>query len=461
MKKQKKDTMFIKKWTKVIKKHNNINPKLFKKFNVKRGLRNENGSGVLVGLTEIGDVHGYIIDENESIPVEGRLLYRGIDIKNLVEGFQKEKRYGFEEIIFLLLFGGLPAKNQLKQFCHVLDNNRALPEGFTENMILKAPSNDIMNNLARSILVSYSYDKNPEGRRLDCILRQCIQLIAQFPTIVANSYHAKEHYFKGKSLVIHRPRAGASTAENFLHLIRKNSRYTKIEAELLDLALVLHAEHGGGNNSTFTTHLISSADTDIYSCIAAAVGSLKGLKHGGANIRVLNMMSDIKNNVKDWTNEKLISNYLIKIMQKKAFDKTGLIYGMGHAVYTLSDPRELILEKHAARLAKEKGKEEEYRLYCLVRKLTPDIYKKIKKSDKIISANVDFYSGFVYSMLDIPPDMFTPLFAVARIAGWTSHLLEERISSGRIMRPAYKNVSKISKYIPMNKRHRITLSYIH
>ncbi len=457
IKKQKKDTLFFKKWSKIVKKNNNITPKMYEKFNVKRGLRNNNGSGVLVGLTEIGDVHGYIIDENENIPVEGRLLYRGIEINDLVNGFQKEKRYGFEEIIFLLLFGELPTKNELKQFCHVLDNKRELPEGFTENMILKAPSNDIMNKLARSVLVSYSFNKNPESRRLDCILKQCIELIARFPTIIAYSYHAKEHYHKEKSLYIHNPKEGIGTAENFLHLVRHNSKYTKTEAELLDLALILHAEHGGGNNSTFSTHLISSADTDVYSSIAAAVGSLKGSKHGGANIHVLNMMNDIKKKVKDWTNEKQVSGYILKIMNKKAFDRTGLVYGIGHAVYTLSDPRAVILKKHAARLAKEKGKEEEYQLYNLVEKLTPDIYKEVKKTKKIISANVDFYSGLVYSMLDIPADLFTPIFAMARIAGWASHLLEERVSGGKIMRPAYKNVSKTYHYTPLTKRIKLNL----
>ncbi len=456
-KKQKKDALFLKKMTRIAQKNNKIKISMYEKYNVKRGLRNKNGSGVLVGLTEIGDVHGYIIDENENIPVKGRLRYRGIDIKDIVEGFQKEKRYGFEETAFLLLYGELPNKIQLKQFCHVLDNNRSLPDGFTENMILKAPSSDIMNKLARSVLVSYSYDNSPEGRQLRNILRQCIELIARFPTMVAYGFQAKEHHFKGKSLYIHPPKLGVGTAENFLHLIRPDSRYTMIEAELLDLTLVLHAEHGGGNNSAFTTHLVSSTDTDVFSSIGAAVGSLKGFKHGGANICVQNMMNDIMKNVKDWTNEKQVSDYLIKIIQKKAFDRTGLIYGMGHPVYTLSDPREVILRNHAYRLAKEKGREEEYRLYRLIQKLTPRIYKEKKKTNKIISANVDFYSGFVFSMLDIPPDLFTPLFAIARIAGWSGHLLEERISGGKIMRPAYKNISKSLKYVPINKRKRIKI----
>ncbi len=456
-KKQKKDALFLKKITRIVQRNNKIDLGMYERYNVKRGLRNKNGSGVLVGLTEIGDVHGYVIDENENIPVEGRLRYRGIDIEDIINGFQKEKRYGFEETAFLLIYGELPNKIQLKQFCHILDNNRSLPDGFTENMILKAPSSDIMNKLARSVLVSYSYDKNPEGRQLSNILRQCIELIARFPTMVAYGFQAKEHHFKGKSLHIHPPKSGIGTAENFLHLIRSDSKYAGIEAELLDLALVLHAEHGGGNNSAFTTHLVSSTDTDVFSSIAAAVGSLKGFKHGGANIRVQYMMKDIMKNVKDWTDEKQVSNYLIKIMQKKAFDRTGLIYGMGHPVYTLSDPREVILRKHAYRLAKEKGREEEYQLYQIVQKLAPDIYKEIKKINKFLAANVDFYSGFVFSMLDIPSDLFTPLFAVARIAGWSSHLLEEKVSGGKIMRPAYKNISSPQKYTPINKRRRIKI----
>ncbi len=431
---------------------NKIPLELYHKYSVKRGLRNDNGSGVLVGLTEIGDVHGYIIDEGEKVPVEGRLTYRGLRIKDIVEGFRKERRFGFEEASYLLLFGDLPNHRQLEQFRALLGENRELPAGFTENMILKAPSSDIMNKLARSVLASYSYDNNPDDNSVKNVLRQCIELIARFPTMAAYGFQAKSHYYNGKSLFIHRPKKNLGTAENLLHLIRPDSKYTSLEAETLDLALVLHAEHGGGNNSSFTIHVVTSTGTDTYSAIAAATGSLKGPRHGGANIKVMAMIADIKDNVKDWKDEDEIAAYLSKIVKKEAYDGTGLIYGIGHAVYTLSDPRAVLLKQNAAALAREKSMEDEYGLYESVARLAPRVLKKEKNSNKIVAANVDFYSGFVYKMLNIPSELYTPIFTIARISGWSAHRIEELISGGRIIRPAYKNVFRSREYMPLDRR---------
>ncbi|MBN2536288.1 MAG: citrate/2-methylcitrate synthase [Spirochaetales bacterium] len=436
----------------LVNKNNKIDLDLYLKYNVKRGLRNQDGSGVLVGLTKIGDVHGYIIDENELVPVEGRLRYRGISIEDIIKGFQKEKRFGFEETSYLLLFGQLPIKTELEYFTRFLDENRMLPSGFIENMILKSPSSDIMNKLARSVLALYSYDPHAEERSLKNNIYQCIKLIALFPTMIAYAYQAKSHYFNGKSLFIHKPKPQLSTAENFLHLIRHDSTYTRLEAEVLDLALVLHAEHGGGNNSTFTIHVVSSSDTDIYSVIAAAVGSLKGSLHGGANIKVFEMMKDIMKNIKDWEDRNQIEHYLEKIVQKKAGDKSGLIYGMGHAVYTLSDPRAVLFREKIRELAEEKGLMNEFKLYTLVEQIAPVVLKKNKKSKKPISPNVDFYSGFVYNLLDISQELYTPLFAMARIAGWSAHRIEELVNSGKIIRPAYKHITLKNEYIPLDKR---------
>ncbi len=434
-------------------KNNRIDPAAFSRYDIKRGLRNNDGTGVLVGITQIGDVHGYIVDEKEKVPVEGRLRYRGFDIKDLSEGFLKEKRFGFEEIVFLLLFGELPTKEELAGFSKLLGEKRALPDGFTEDMILKAPSSNIMNKLARSVLAAYSYDDNPDEQTVENYLKQSIQLIAWFPTFVAYAFQAKEHYYNKKTLVIHSPDPEKSTSENLLMLIRADRKYTPLEAELLDLALVLHAEHGGGNNSTFSIHLISSADTDTYSAVAAAIGSLKGAKHGGANIKVLRMMEDIKQNVSDWSDEDQVFDYLAKIIKKEAFDRTGLIYGMGHAVYTYSDPRAVILKKKAEELAEEKNAVDEFKLYNLVERLTPEVFHKVKNSTKVISANVDFYSGFVYRLLGIPDDLYTPIFAIARIAGWSAHRIEELINGGRIMRPAYKHIRQEQKsFIPLDER---------
>lgn len=431
---------------------NTIDADLYSKYNVKRGLRNPDGTGVLVGLTSIGDVHGYIVDENEKVPVEGRLRYRGIDVEEIVEGCRREKRPGFNEVVYLLLFGNLPNKEQLEHFDGMLGNCRDLPDGFTENMILKAPSPDIMNKLARAVLASYSYDENPEELSIKNVLRQCIELIARFPTLVAYGYQAKRHYYDNQSLFIHKPQPGLSTAQNFLYMIRSDSSFTDLEAETLDLALILHAEHGGGNNSAFALHVVSSSDTDTYSAIAAAVGSLKGPKHGGANIKVAQMMDDLKESVKDWTDEGEITAYLSKLLKREAFDRKGLIYGMGHAVYTLSDPRSVILREKAAELAKDKSRMDEYRLLRAVEKLSPKVILDIKGTNKPISANVDFYSGFIYDMLNIPRELFTPIFAISRISGWCAHRIEELISGGRIIRPAYKSVSVRQSYLPMAER---------
>jgi citrate synthase len=437
--------------SKMAEANNRIEPELFAKYNVKRGLRNPDGSGVLVGLTSIGDVHGYVIDEGEASPVEGRLRYRGIDIRDLTNGFQAEKRFGFEETAFLLLFGKLPTQTELSHFQELLAERRELPEEFTENMILKAPSRDIMNKLARAVLACYSYDKNADDLSIPNILRQCTELIARFPAMVAYGYQAKQHYHHGSSLYIHKQRKDLSTAENFLSLIRPNKEFSTIEAETLDLALVLHAEHGGGNNSTFTVHVVSSTDTDTYSAIGAAVGSLKGPKHGGANHSVMEMMADIMGHVKNADKESKLKEYLRKIIRKEAFDKSGLIYGMGHAVYSLSDPRAILLKEKAAVLAKEKKREEEFYLYNQVEKLGKEVFEE-EKGSKIICANVDFYSGFVYNMLKIPNDLHTPIFAIARIAGWSAHRIEELVSGGRIIRPAYKYVLPSNEYTPLAQR---------
>ncbi len=434
------------------KKNNIIHPSFYKKYDVKRGLRNENGTGVLVGLTEIGDVHGYIMDENEMVPVEGRLRYRGIDIEKLTDGFAKDGRFGFEETIYLLLFGELPSKSELEKLNTVLGMNRALPEGFLEDMILKAPSNDIMNKLARSVLALYSYDDNPDDTSIVNNIRQSLELIARVPVLISYGFQAKAYHYLDKSLVIHTPDPGISTAENLLKMTRESGSYTRIEAELLDLMLVLHAEHGGGNNSTFTTHVVSSSGTDIYSAASAAVGYLKGPRHGGANVRVNAMIEEIKAKVSDWSNEEEIADYLRKILKKEAFDRTGLIYGIGHAVYTKSDPRCELLRGKAGELAVEKGFGEEFELYKSVEKLAPLVFKEVKNNEKELCANVDFYSGFVYDMLDIPKDLFTPLFAASRMVGWCAHILEETLNGGRIIRPAYKNIMKGGEYVPLENR---------
>lgn len=427
-----------------------IDKDLYPKFNVKRGLRNEDGSGVLVGLTKISAVIGNEKVDEEILPLPGRLSYRGYDVKDLVKGFQAENRPGFEETTYLLLFGRLPNKEELVEFNYLLGTEREVPEHFNDQMILQFPSTDIMNKLARSVLTLYSVDKNPEGTSIENNVRQCIELIAKFPALTAYSYHALNHKIYGNSLFIHKPSPDLSTAENFLQMLREDSSYSKLEAAILDLSLVLHAEHGGGNNSSFTTHVVTSSGTDTYSAISAAIGSLKGPKHGGANAQVMDMMEDIKKNVKKWDNEKEVEDYLIKMLKGQVYDKSGLIYGIGHAVYTLSDPRAELLKDMARDLAKEKGRENEFALYENIEKLAPEIVLKAK--NKVVSPNVDFFSGFVYDCLNIPRDVYTPIFAMARIAGWSAHRIEEILNGGRIIRPAYKNICKKAEYAPLSKR---------
>lgn len=431
---------------------NSIDPDLHRRYNTKRGLRNEDGTGVLIGLTEIGEVHGYVIDDQERIPDQGRLSYRGIDLRDIVAGFQSDRRFGFEEACYLLLFGELPDSDRLQEFKEFLGRKRNLPDGFTEDMILSAASNDVMNKLGRSVLAMYSYDPRAEDLSISNVLRQSIELIARFPTMVAYGYQAKRHYFHNESLYIHAPDPSLSTAENLLSMIRPDRGYTALEAEVLDLALVLHAEHGGGNNSAFTIHVVSSAATDTYSAVSAGVGSLKGAKHGGAAAKVRSMMRDIQAHVEDWTDTEEIAEYLRRILLKEAYDRTGLIYGVGHAVYTLSDPRAVLLEKKARELASESGSDREMKLYENVADLAPRVFREVRRTEHTIAPNVDFYSGFVYSMLGIPEELYTPIFAVARIAGWSAHRLEELVSGGRIIRPAYKNILGRRHYTPLGER---------
>lgn len=426
----------IDKMTDVAIEKNHIKLEHYSQHNVKRGLRNRNGTGVLVGLTKVACVLGYKYEDGKKVPTEGKLLYRGIPLKDLANGFQSEKRYGFEETVFLLLFGYLPTQDELTSFNQVLGENRELPEGFTENMILKIPSKDIMNKIQRSILVLYSHDDDPDNVEISNLLRQSIKLIGLLPTIASYGYQAKSHYFDRKSLFIHQPCPKLSTSENILHMIRGDNKYTQLEAETLDLLLVIHAEHGGGNNSAFTTSVISSTGTDTYSAMSAAVGSLKGPKHGGANIRVAYMIEDIKANC-DYKNLDELKKYLIKIYEGQGHDGSGLIYGMGHAVYTVSDPRAVLLKEKARVLAESKDQMVEFDLYANVEALTKEIFKEKRGDAFIISANTDLYSGLVYQMLNIPKELYTPMFAIARIAGWCAHRIEQILSDPRILRPAY------------------------
>lgn len=425
----------------------------FKKYGVKRGLRNEDGTGVMAGLTSVGTVLGYYIDDGEKLPMEGHLRYRGYDIENIVESCEAENRFGFEEVTYLLLFGKLPNKSELESFSKLIGHLRKLPDGFAEDMILKAPSTNIMNKMARSVLASYSYDSNPDETSVGNMMRQSIELIARMPVMAAYGYQAKSHYHDGNSLYLHTPQENLSTAENFLYMLRPDNKYTRDEAEILDILLMVQAEHGGGNNSAFTTRVVSSSGTDTYSAIAAAIGSLKGPKHGGANQKVMAMMSDIQANVKDWENEDEIAAYIEKILRKEAFDGAGLIYGMGHAIYTYSDPRCVLLKRKAQKLAEtNEDFKKEYDLYTKIEKLTPEVFAKIKNNGKVMCANVDMYSGFVYKMLGIPEDMYTPLFAVARIVGWCAHRLEETLGCERIIRPAYKSINHKMEYVSIDKR---------
>ncbi len=432
--------------------NNAIPNPLYEQYNVKRGLRNSDGTGVLVGLTNIGEVHGYVIEDNEKVPSEGRLLYRGYNVSTLVKGFQAEGRLGFEEVCYLLLFGELPNREDLAAFTALVGELRALPENFTEDMILKIPSHNIMNKLARSVLVSYSYDPLSDDLDVRNVLLQCLRLIARFPTMVAYGYQALARNYEGKSLYLHHPDADMGAAENFLRMIRPDAHFSRIEAETLDLAFVLHAEHGGGNNSAFTVHVVSSTDTDTYSAISAAVGALKGSRHGGASLRVSEMVKDLKQVCGETPDDGTIKTYLDRLMDRNAFDEAGLIYGMGHAVYTVSDPRAVLLKEKARQLAEEKDMLEAFAVYDAIERLSPEVFCNKKGVSKPLCANVDLYSGLVYQMLGLPESLYTPLFAVSRIAGWAAHRIEQIISGGKIIRPAYKCVQPKSSYVPMVDR---------
>ena len=431
-----------------------IDPALYDTYSVKRGLRDLQGNGVLTGLTEISEVHAKEkAPDGTMVPCHGKLFYRGYNVEDLINGFIADNRFGFEETTYLLLFGALPSQKELTAFRRILGTYRCIPPNFVRDIIMKKPSRDIMNAMARSVLMLYTYDTRADDISLPNVLRQCLQLISEFPLLAVYNYQAYHHYHMGGSLIIHEPDPTLSTAECILHLLRPDQQYTALEAQLLDLALILHAEHGGGNNSTFTTHVVTSSGSDTYSTMAASLGSLKGPKHGGANIMVVRMFEDIKTNVKDWSNEAELNAYIDKILHKEAFDRTGLVYGMGHAIYSLSDPRAQIFKRFVEKLSCEKGRQAEYRLYADVERIAARLIAEQRSIYKGVSANVDFYSGFVYSMLGLPLELFTPLFATARVVGWSAHRMEELINAGKIIRPAYKNVQQHRDYIPLKKRH--------
>ncbi len=423
-----------------------IDKELYSKYDVKRGLRDIDGKGVLTGLTDISEIQQNRIIDGKTVPADGMLFYRGYNINDIVNGFATEERFGFEEVVHLLLFGEMPNEKQLEETKSILGAYRTLPSNFVRDVIMKAPSADMMNTLARSVLTLYGYDSNPNDTSISNVLRQCMQLISVFPLLSVYGYQAYNHYLRNQSLFIHVPDPKKSTAEIVLELLRPDQKYTDLEARVLDMALVLHAEHGGGNNSTFTTHVVTSSGTDTYSAISAALCSLKGPKHGGANVRVSKMFEDLKINVRDWEDEDAIRKYLTDILDKKAFDRSGLIYGMGHAVYTISDPRARILKNFTGKLAAAKGLEDEYELYSRVERLAPEVIGQKKHIYKGVSANVDFYSGFIYSMLGLPTELYTPLFAIARIAGWSAHRMEELINGNKIIRPAYMSISTHKDY---------------
>lgn len=430
--------------------NNVIERELYSKYKVNRGLRDEKGVGVLTGLTEISEICAKDADGN---PIDGQLFYRGYNIKDLAAGLRQDNRFGFGETVYLLLFGYLPNAQELADFRKLMTSFRTLPNSFVRDIIMKAPSADIMNSMARSVLTLYSYDNNADDTSLENVLRQCLQLIALFPQLALYSYQAYDYYINEKtSFFINHPQPGLSSAENILHMLRKDSSYTELEAKILDLSLMIHAEHGGGNNSTFTTHVVTSSGTDTYSAIAAALGSLKGPKHGGANIKVCHMFEDIKKNVGDWKDDDEVSAYMKKLLNKEAYDKSGLIYGIGHAIYSKSDPRATIFKSFVERLATAKGMDDEYDLYSKVERLAPLVISNERSMFKGVSANVDFYSGFVYQMLGIPEELFTPLFAISRISGWSAHRMEEIINGNKIIRPAYMAVSNRKEYIPISER---------
>ncbi len=429
-----------------------IDPSLYIEYDVKRGLRDSNGKGVLTGLTEISDVVSYDIIDGKKIPCDGRLYYHNYNVMDLINGLGN-RRNAFEEITYLLLFGKLPDNDHLDRFVQLISDNQVLSTNFTRDVIMKAPSSNIMNALQKSILTLYSYDNNPEDISAQNVLRQSIQLIAKMPLISVYAYCSYRHYKKHESLMIRNPVNEYSTAENILYMLRENGEFTALEAKVLDVALVIHAEHGGGNNSTFTTHVVTSSGTDTYSAVAAAIASLKGFRHGGANLKVKHMFEEIKTHVLDWNDEAAIREYLTKIVDKQAFDKTGLIYGLGHAVYTKSDPRQVILKEYAKQLAEEKGRMEEFNFYDRIERIGKEVIAEKRHLFKPVCANVDFYSGFVYDMLQIPEELFTPIFAISRISGWCAHRLEEIINNGKIIRPAYKYVADHLTYVPLEERN--------
>ena len=447
-----KVTPEIERLTQECKDHSSIDLSLYGKYDVKRGLRDINGKGVLAGLTQVSNVQAVKVVDGKEVPCAGSLYYRGYNIKDLTAGFVRDNRFGFEETTYLLLYGKLPDRKELEDFQKLLANQRSLPTNFVRDVIMKAPGRDIMNALSRSVLTLYSYDNNPDDISLPNVMRQCLNLISVFPLLSVYGYQVYNHYVRGKSLYIHNPKRELSTAENILRMLRPDKKYTDLEAKILDLALILHMEHGGGNNSTFTTHVVSSSGTDTYSAVAAALGSLKGPKHGGANIKVIQMFQDMKKEVHNWEDEDEVRNYLKRLLHKEAFDKRGLIYGMGHAIYSVSDPRAEVLKGFVESLAKEKGRMKDYRLYSMVEWMAPEVIAEERRIYKGVSANVDFYSGFVYSMLDLPTQLFTPIFAIARVVGWSAHRLEELANNGKIIRPAYKGISEIKDYVPIEKR---------
>ncbi|MBQ1967369.1 MAG: citrate synthase [Clostridia bacterium] len=442
----------LEKMSEKIEKKSQIDLDQFWKYGVKRGLRNPDGTGVMAGLTKICTVEGYYIEDGERVPKNGVLKYRGLNINEIIEACERENRFGFEEVIYLLMFGTLPTKSQLDLFKETLALCRDLPDNYIEDVLMKNASMDVMNKLARCVLTSYSFDEYPDDISINNVLRQSVQIIAQLPVMMCYAYQVKRMKFYGKSMYFHPEKKELSTAETILRSIRSDKKFTDEEAKLLDICLILHAEHGGGNNSTFTTRVLTSSGTDTYSAIAAAIGSLKGRRHGGANIKVTNMVNEIIENVEDITDEKQVAEYLEKIIRKEAGDGSGLIYGMGHAVYTLSDPRAVILKRKAKEFAYRSGFEKDYELIASIERLTPEVYRKVKGKNKIMCANVDLYSGLIYKMLGIPGDLYTPLFATARIAGWCSHRMEELLTGGKIIRPAYKNIALPKKYVPMDER---------
>ena len=445
-------TPYVEELAKLSTDNNHIVPEMYPTYNVYRGLRDMNGNGVITGLTEISRIKAKDHDENgNEITCDGRLFYRGIDVRDIVAGFRRDDRFGFEEITYLLLFSELPTEEKLARFMQTLTDYRTLPPSFVRDMILKAPGKDMMNILSRCVLALYSYDDNPDDISVANVLRQSLQLISVFPLLAVYSYHSYQHYHQGRSLVIHQPQAGLSTAETILSLLREDGKYTPLEAKILDLALVLHAEHGGGNNSSFTTHVVTSSGTDTYSSVAAALGSLKGPRHGGANIKVVRMFEDMKQNI-DTRDKEAVRDYLVRLLNKDAFDRAGLIYGMGHAIYSLSDPRADILKGCAKDLAMEKGCMEEFELYTTVAEMAPEIIADRRRMYKGVSPNVDFYSGLIYRMLELPCELYTPLFAVARISGWSAHRIEEIQNAGKIIRPQYVSVKQETAYTDMKDR---------